>query len=281
MTLNDFLNFNIAELGNLNLTVYSLFITGVTLVVMIIVLFIIKRIIYRFDRFDKGKQYAIYRLIKYIIVVITVVLILKNFGVDVTVFIAGSAALLVGLGLGIQGLFNDFISGIVMLIEGSVKVNDVVEVEGIIAKVISISLRTSYVITRDGIYIIIPNSKLTSNNLINWTHSEVKSRFHVTCGIAYGSDVDKAINIMKECALKQKLVNNDPGPFVRLLDFGDSGVIMELLFWSHEVFGIEDVKSAIRIDVYKGFKENGIEIPFPQRTLSFKPGDLEKISKGK
>jgi small-conductance mechanosensitive channel len=278
--MEDFLKYNITQIGSFTLSVYTLVITAVTLLVMVIVLVIIKRVIYRVDKFDKGKQYAIYRLLKYFIVVITLVLLLNNFGIDVTVFIAGSAALLVGLGLGLQGLFNDFISGIELLIEGSVTVNDVIEVEGIVAKVVDIGLRTSYVLTRDGVYIIIPNSTLTSNKLINWTHSEVKSRFHITCGVAYGTDVDKAIKIMKDSGLKHPQVTKEPEPFVRLSDFGDSGVIMELLFWSNEVFGIDDVKSKIRVDIYKEFRAAGIEIPFPQRTLSFKPGDLEKISKG-
>jgi small-conductance mechanosensitive channel len=277
MTLEEFLKYKIAEIGSFQLSVYNLVEMAATILIMWIVLIIAKRIIYRFDKFDEGKKYALYRLLKYIILVIAVVVILKIFGVDVTVFIAGSAALLVGLGLGIQSMFNDFISGIEILLDGTVKVNDIIEVDGTVAKVKEIGLRSSFVVTNDGVSIIVPNSVLTSKNLVNWTHTDIKSRFHLQVGIAYSSDADKAMQIMIDSASAHKLVDKEPAPYVRLKDFGDSAVMLDLLFWSKEIFIIDDVKSDIRKDIYKKFGENNIEIPFPQRTLHFNADELSKI----
>lgn len=279
MSIQEFLKYKIAEIGSYQLSVYSLVAVAATIILMWIILFIIRRVIYRIDKFDEGKKYALYRLIKYVIIVITLVLILRVFGIDVTVFIAGSAALLVGLGLGIQNLFNDFISGIEILLDGTIEVNDIIEVEGTTAKVTAIGLMSSMVVTNDNAYVIVPNSKLTSNKLINWTHTTTESRFHLPVGIAYSSDAEKAMLIMIECALSHKQVEPDPVPFVRLSDFADSAVMLDLLFWSKEVFTIDDVKSDIRKDIYRKFTEAGIEIPFPQRTLHFNAEELKKINK--
>lgn len=135
------------------------------------------------------------------------------------------------------------------------------------ARVMEISLRTSYVLTNDGIYIIVPNSQLTSSKLINWTHEQAESRFHIQVGISYNSDIDKAMKLMVESALNHQKTDKEPAPFVRLHDFGDSAAMLDLLFWSKEVFTIDDVKSDIRMDIYKKFRENNIEIPYPQRTI--------------
>lgn len=277
--MDEFLKYKIADIGSFHISVYNIFIAVIILIVSWIILMVIKRIIYRFDKFDDGKKYALYRLTKYFLMVITIVLILSAFGVDITVFIAGSAALLVGIGLGVQSLFNDFISGIELLIEGSLKVNDIIEVDGIVARVKKIGLRTSEVLTADGIYIIIPNSFLTSNKLINWTHAKNESRFHLQLGISYKSDVNKAMKIMIDAAVNNEMVIKEPKPHVRLLDFGDSAVILDLLFWLSFAFNTEDIKSDIRKEIYKKFGENNIEIPFPQRTVHLNPVDLKKKTK--
>jgi small-conductance mechanosensitive channel len=279
MNLDEFLKYKLAEIGSFHLSVYNLVEMAVTILIMWIILIVVKRIIYRFDKFDEGKKYALYRLIKYLILVMSFVILLKIIGVDVTVFIAGSAALLVGLGLGIQSLFNDFISGIEILLDGTIEVNDVIEVDGTTGKVTEIGLMSSIIVTNDNAYIIVPNSAFTSSKLINWTHTKTDSRFHLAVGISYSSDAEKAMNIMIECAAAHKLVDKQPAPYVRLKDFGDSAVMLDLLFWSNEVFTIDDVKSDIRKDIYKKFVENNIELPFPQRTLHFNAQELTKIKK--
>jgi small-conductance mechanosensitive channel len=193
-------------------------------------------------------------------------------GINVTVFVAGSAALLVGLGLGVQNLFNDFISGIIILLDSTVKMGDVIEVNGIVGKVVEIELRTTTVITRDDTYIILPNSRITGNELSNWTHEHITSRFDINVGVDYGSDIDLVMELMMQAAREHNKVNEEKKPFVRLIDYADSAVMFKLLFWSDEVFRIENVKSEIRIAIWRKFKEHGVSIPFPQRTLHFANG---------
>ena len=267
--MQEFLQYKIAELGSVSISVYNLFMAVILLLATWLLLFFTKRLIYRVDKFDEGKKYALYRLSKYIMLVISIVLVLKVFGVDVTVFVAGSAALLVGLGLGVQSLFNDFISGIEILLEGTIEVNDIVEIDGIVAKVREIGLRTSYVETSDGIYIFVPNSILTSHKLINYTHEKAESRFHVSVGVSYNSDIELCKKIMIKCAEQNPLTIKEPHPYVRLKEFGDSSVILDVLFWSKEIFIIDDIKSEIRQEIFREFGKHNIEIPFPQRTLHF------------
>jgi small-conductance mechanosensitive channel len=154
-------------------------------------------------------------------------------------------------------------------------IGDVIEFEnGILGKVREIKLRTSKVRTRDGIVIFVPNSQLTNNRVINWTNSNVITRFHVSVGVAYGSDTTLVEKILTEVALADEAVNTKISPFVRFLDFGNSSLDFEIHFWSEEVWRIEFVKSRIRFAIDKKFRENRVSIPFPQRDLHLKSSDV-------
>ncbi len=126
--------------------------------------------------------------------------------------------------------------------------------------------------TRDDTYIILPNSYITGNQLSNWTHEHVTSRFDINVGVDYGSDIDLVMELLRQAAQEHKEVKEEHKPFVRLIDYADSAVMFKLLFWSDEVFRIENVKSEIRIAIWRKFKEHGVSIPFPQRTLHFANG---------
>ena len=154
--------------------------------------------------------------------------------------------------------------------DSSVKVNDIIEINGLVSKVQKINIRTTTVLTRDDKYIILPNSTLTSNQLINWTHGHLTSRFEILVGIDYSSDVHKAMKIMKQVAEEHPHVLREPKPYVRLVDFGNSSVDLLLMFWSDEVFRVENVKSEMRITIFDLFAKNGITIPFPQRVVHMK-----------
>ncbi|MFT7031218.1 MAG: small-conductance mechanosensitive channel [Marinoscillum sp.] len=195
---------------------------------------------------------------------------LDSIGVEITLLLAGSAALLVGLGFGIQQIFNDVVSGILLLFEGTVSVGDIVEIEHIVGKVQRIALRTSIIQTRDHISIIVPNSKLVSDNVINWTHNRSQTRFNIKIGVAYGSDVPLVMRLLEEAATAQKAVAKNPKPNARFIDFGDSALMFEILFWSDKMFEIEFIKSAIRVEIDALFRTNNVIIPFPQRDLHLK-----------
>jgi small-conductance mechanosensitive channel len=173
----------------------------------------------------------------------------------------------VGVGLGLQNLFSDFISGILLLLDSSVKVNDVIELNEMVCVVQEINLRTTTVLTRDDKYIILPNTDLTRNQLINWTHSDLASRFEVTVGVDYSSDVKQVMQVLKEAVDSQNHVLKQPSPFVRFTDFGDSSLNFSIIFWSEELFRVENIKSEMRIKIFELFKDNNITIPFPQRVV--------------
>lgn len=265
--MEEFLNYNLFQFGKYSISVYHLFFLGLLGLGTWIVLALIRAAINRSTKFDQGRKYALYQIIRYFILVISIAIGLEMMGFQLTVLLAGSAALLVGIGLGMQSLFNDFISGIILLVDASVKVNDVVEVDGLVARVKAINLRTSLVQTRDEKYIILPNSILTGSKLINWTHQDSLSRFDITVGVAYTSDVEKVQNILVTAAKEHPMVSPEREPMARLLNFGDSAINFEILFWTNEVFGVENTKSDIRIAICQAFREQGVEIPFPQRVV--------------
>jgi small-conductance mechanosensitive channel len=210
-------------------------------------------------------------LVKYFVWVIAVSLSVQMLGFDITLLVAGSAALLVGLGFGLQDIFSDIISGLFLLVERKVKTGDIMEVDGIVGKVQTIDLRTSVLLTREGYNIIVPNHKFITENVINWTHQAFDRRFHLEIGVSYNSDIDVVTTILLDCALLQKEVLRNEvehnKPFVRLQQFGDSSLIFHLIFWTQDIFRVEQVKSDLRYRIFKAFHEKGISIPFPQRDI--------------
>jgi small-conductance mechanosensitive channel len=228
---------------------------------------------YRRSKVDTGSQYAINRLITYFVYVIGVLLVLQAAGFNLLVLWTGAAALLVGIGIGLQQTFNDLLCGIIILFERGVMVGDVVEITNHqVGTVRKIGARTATIETRDDIIIFVPNSKLIGENVVNWSHVERKARFHVKVGVAYGSDTALVRELLIKVALKHERVIKTPQPIVRFLDFGNSSLDFEVLFWSRDLIRIEDVKSDIRFAIDQAFRENGVEIPFPQRDLWIRGG---------
>lgn len=273
--IQEFLEFELLHIGNYVISVFTIVRILLIILVVSIMLWIIKKALFRKEimrKFDTGTTFAIYQIIKYTVWVVAFGLVLETIGIKVTVLIAGSAALLVGIGLGLQQTFNDVISGMILLSERSIKIDDILEIDGDIVKIEDIGLRTSKGLNRDQISIIIPNSLITTNKVINWSHQTTHNRFKINLGVAYGSEVDLVIKVLKECALEHKSVDKQDGVDVMLLNFGDSSLDFQLLFYSQEIFRIEGIKSDIRKCIARKFSENEIVIPFPQRDLHIKRG---------
>ena len=171
--------------------------------------------------------------------------------------------------MGLQQTFNDLFSGILLLFERTVEVGDVVEIDGDIGNVKQIGLRTSLIETRDNVTLIIPNSKLVMDGIINWTHYDSKVRFKIPVGVAYGTDTEKVRELLLQAADHPRILDR-PASSVRFVNFGDSSLDFELLFYSTNFTGINDVKSDIRFEIDRLFRENAIEIPFPQRDVWIK-----------
>jgi len=274
MSLKEFLSYIIIDTEKLSISVSDILILILILVATKTIIELLKRIFKRQvtkKGLDIGKSHAVLQLIKYILWITAIILCLDALGINLTILLAGSAALLVGLGLGLQHVFQDFISGIILLFEGSIKVGDIVEIQDqTVGRVKEIGLRTSKIETRNNIIMIIPNSKFIADNVINWSHIEKRSRFSVSVGVAYGSDVELVRKILIECALEHHEVSKNPHPFVKFENFGESSLDFELYFWTSNNFGVEIIKSDLRFMINKKFKENGVQIPFPQRDIHMK-----------
>jgi len=219
---------------------------------------------------DEGAQYAVNQILRYIIFVVAFIMALKNLVSDMSIIYGGTAALLVGVGLGLQNTFNDFFSGIILLFERSVKVGDVLEIEDEVGRVMSIGLRASRIETRNNVSMLVPNSKLINESVINWTHFDNIVRFSINVGVAYGSDTNLVKKLLLESAHNVDYVLEYPSVFVRFNDFGDSSLHFTLYFFTDHIMPAENIKSALRFKVDQLFRDNNISIPFPQRDLWIK-----------
>lgn len=268
--MKEFLETVVIQIDGYTLKLLNIFSFFIFVALALFVVFVLKRVIYKSDALDAAKKYSVSRLLNYVVIVISFLISLHLLGFNISVLLAGSAAILVGLGFGLQNLFADFISGIILLIDGTLKVGDIIEVNSNIYQVQEINFRTTTVLGRDENNIILPNSELTGNKVINWTHGAVSSRFNVSIGVDYSTDILVLMPVLKEIVIRNKLVLNNPEPFVRFEDYGDSSLIFSVYFYTNEVFRVEYIKSEIRIEIFKALKERKITIPFPQRVVHIK-----------
>lgn len=269
-TFKALLETELFSIGKYSLSVYEIIAAVLVVVLAFAVSRVVKRIVYRSSRFDLGKKFAITQIIHYVVVVISGFLVLKSLGVDISPFLLGSGALLVGVGLGLQNLFLDFVSGIIILIDRSVKVGDVVDIEGTIGSVTEIKMRTTQIHTRDNKSIIFPNSALTKDKLINFSHNDDLVMFTVEVGVHYDTDINIAERLMIESAEEHDCVDVAyRKPFVRLENFGDSSLDLALYFFSSDLIRAPQIRSDLRRKILNKFRENNINIPFPIRTLDF------------
>lgn len=229
--------------------------------------FVIKKRAKKSDITDEGGIHSITKIIKYFLYTIATVLAIQSLGVEVGILLASSAALFVGIGFGLQNIFNDMVSGLILLFEAEIKKGDILEIDGTVGRVESIDIRTSKIFTRDGIRMIIPNSHLTSQEIINWSYNDQMTRFKITVGVAYGSDTKLVTKILQKCAEEHPEVSNTHPVRVRFIDFGDSALIFELFFWAQKTWEIEWIRSELRYQIDNEFRKAGVQIPFPQRDL--------------
>ncbi|WP_430816302.1 mechanosensitive ion channel family protein [Carboxylicivirga sp. RSCT41] len=267
------LDFDLISFGDYHIKVYSVILIVVVAILIKLVLWLLKKALIQqrlFKKLDDGTAYALLQIIKYIIWTFAVAFFLETLGVKVTILIAGSAALLVGVGLGLQQTFNDIISGIILLSERSIKLGDILQIDGDVVKVQEIGLRTSKGLNRDDITVIIPNSLITTNKVINWSHQSKNTRFRINVGVSYGSDIHVVCDTLEKSVFEHPDIHHKHLIEARLLDFGSSSLDFQVLFYSENIFEIEKVKSDIRKIIYRRLAENHIIIPFPQLDLHVK-----------
>jgi len=222
---------------------------------------------------DKAKFTTVFSFARWLIYIIVFLVVISSLGIDVTAVFAASAALLIGIGLALQTLFQDIISGVFILVDQSVHVGDIIEIEGKVGRVEEIKLRTTRAVTIDNKVLIIPNHLYLTNSLYNWTQNGSSTRESVDVGVAYGSDVLLVKNLLLEAAKSSELIFINPPPSVIFMDFGESSLNFRVAFTIEDSFNSRIPKSEVRFAIDKLFKDNNISIPFPQR-------DIHIIQKG-
>jgi small-conductance mechanosensitive channel len=216
---------------------------------------------------DKTKFNVVYGYFRWLIYLLILLITLNGIGVNVTAVFAASAALMIGIGLALQTLFQDIISGVFILIDQSVHVGDIIEIDGKIGRVEEIKLRTTRATTIDNKVLIIPNHLYLENSLYNWTQNGITTRENVEVGVAYGSDVQLVKKLMLQAANNHPKILKEPEPNVLFTNFGDSALMFKVAFTLNDSFNVRFPQSDIRFEIDRLFRENNVTIPFPQRDI--------------
>src|SRR5680860_3683 len=255
------------------------------LLIMVTVVFIITAFLLKWlrhlltrkmDSDDKLKFISFFKFIKYLVYIAVIVGTMSVAGIDITLLLTASAVLFVGLGLALQDIFKDILGGIFIITDKSLRVGDIVEVDGRVGKVFEIKLRTTRAITRDDKVVIIPNHHFITDIIYNYTQNHKTTREKVLIGVAYGSDVALVTKILESIANNHNSVLKNPKPFVQFDDFGDSALLFSLNFYIEDSFSDPRLKSEIRYKIEAKFRENRVSIPFPQRDVHiFQSGPFE------
>lgn len=226
----------------------------------------------RLDEITPAMQVLATKLTRAGLIVLAVVLSLGTVGIDLTAFAVFSGAIGVGLGFGLQKVVSNLISGVILLMDSSIKPGDVIQVGDTFGWITRLNARYVSVNTRDGKEFLIPNEDLITQQVVNWTYSNSRVRLHVVFGIAYESDVHSAMALAVEAAKTCDRVLETPPPVCWMTGFGDSSVNFELRFWIDDArLGTANVRSAVMVALWDRYHEAGIEFPFPQRVVHMVP----------
>jgi small-conductance mechanosensitive channel len=216
-------------------------------------------------------QVLLVKISKTTLYTLAILIALDSVGLDFHYLLVFSGAVGLGLGLGLQKVVSNLVSGYILLMDNSIRPGDVIEVEGVYGWIESLNARYISMITRDGTAYLVPNEQLMSNMVINWSFSEKGLRLRIPVGISYGSDVRRAMALMVEVAEKLPRVLKTPPPAARLIRFGDNAIELELRAWIRDPQrGVVNIKSEIQLGIWDAFHENHIAFPFPQRDLHLK-----------
>ena len=281
-TIQYVLKFEILHLGGkdpFTLTVGLLLFVIIILIGTSILLKLLKRLIVRkLEEENKAKFDSVFSFARYFIYVIVMFFTLDSMGFNFNAIFAASAALLVGVGLALETFFQDILSGIFIFVDQTVHVGDIIELDGKIGRVEEIKLRTTRAVTIDNKVLVIPNHKYLKSSLYNWTQNGTTTRESITVGVAYGTDTQLVKEILINAALANSQVIKVPPPIVLFTDFGESSLNFKLIFTLNDSFQAEIPKSEIRFEIDRLFREQCIEIPFPQRVITMEPRFMKTIS---
>ncbi|MCY4643880.1 MAG: mechanosensitive ion channel [Bacteriovoracales bacterium] len=223
---------------------------------------------------ESGVGHSLSRLSRYAMMGIGLVVALDAVGISLSSLATVGAVFMVGIGFGLQNVTQNFISGLIILIERPIKAGDLVQVQGVTGKVVGIGLRSTIVETRDEVSVIVPNAQFISEQVVNESHSSEKMRLCVEVGAAYGTDPNLVERALLEAARDHPKILSSPLPQVQFSSFGASSLDFKLFIWTRDIWGGDFILSDLRFAIEAKFREHSVIIPFPQRDLHIKTGSL-------
>lgn len=283
--INDILHYSLFEVNNTPISLLSVLIFIGIIVGFIVLSKIIRykllKIFLKRTSLDKGLQFTLGKITNYIILFIGLLISFQFIGINLSGLAVVLGFLSVGIGFGLQNVTSNFISGIILLFERPIKVGDRITVNDIQGDVTDITIRATTIRSVDNISIIVPNSEFISGTVINWSHGDPKLRVNINVGVSYSSNLELVLRSLYEVAEENKDVLKDPKPVVHFNEFGDSSWSLTLRVWVADPKKHLTVKSEINVAIVKKFRENNIEIPFPQRDLHVRSGTLPVLVENK
>ncbi len=272
-TIGSLIGFQIS-IGELSVTLGGilLFVVMVWAAVLIsrFVRFVLEEDVYPRVEIGSGVSFAISSVVHYLLLIIGFLIAIAAAGVELSRFAVIAGAIGIGLGFGLQNIVNNFVSGLILLFERPVKVGDTVQIGEHMGSLKSIGLRASIVRKVDGADVIVPNSQLISEEVINWTMSDEKRRIDIPVGVAYGTDPARVLDLLSKVPLGKETVLTDPGPRALFIGMGESSLDFELRVWTADPEAWVGLRSELVTDTYNALTEANIEIPFPQRDLNLR-----------
>lgn len=250
------------------ITVFS----GIAIILTLVLTKYVLRLITRFmkrklSENENTKFSPLFSFLKYFIYTIVGLAVVQSLGINLSPFLVASSALLVGIGLALQTFFQDILSGIFILIDKTVKIGDIIELDSQVGRIEDIKLRTTRAVTIDNKVLVIPNHKYLTNSLYNWTQNGVITRDSISVGVAYGSDTKLVKKLLLKAVNEHEKVLSSPPALVLFDDFGDSALNFKVIYTINDSFSGSIPRSDIRFKIDELFRENNIEIPFPQRVI--------------
>lgn len=266
--LNKILNYTFEYNKHIGISIKTVLVAITILVIVSYLLKLLKRmVVTRFEKENKDKFDTVFSFGKWLLYIIVFFTTLSSSGVNISAVFAASAALLIGVGLALQTFFQDIISGIFIILDQSVHVGDIIEMDGRVGRVEEIKLRTTRAVTRDNRVLVIPNHKYLTNSLYNWTQNGSITRESIQVGVAYGSDLQLVKKLLLQAATEHENVLEIPEATVAFDDFGDSALQFKLIFTLNDSFQALIPKSDLRFRIDELFREHNVSIPFPQRDV--------------
>ncbi|MGQ9865227.1 MAG: mechanosensitive ion channel domain-containing protein [Pseudanabaenaceae cyanobacterium] len=266
--LASWLDTPLLGLGSASLTLRGVIATGLVLVGTWLgarfLRGLVSRSLHRALSLERGPREAIASICYYLAWTIGSITALQTAGIDLSSLTVFAGVVGIGLGLGVQNLASNFVSGLVLLFEQTIRVGDYIELEGVAGTVEKISIRSTLVRTVDDTFVIVPNQYLIQHQTINWSYGSHQVRVHVEVGVAYGTDPLVLTEALLAAARSDPRVLLFPEPQVWLADFGDNSLNFRLLFWIDRPREAQPIRSALRFQIEREFRQRGIEIPFPQ-----------------